>query len=124
MAVLWIPIALLAHRAVDYLNTGRVDRSYSLVHGFVTANALSLGHYLFAPPSEVLPRINFAIALQVGLATVLLAYTLWLQFRRSPDTLRWARRAWIKNLTIYAAAILILEIIWPSTFDSWWMWWA
>lgn len=124
VAALWIPLALLAHRAVDYIYTGRLDRSYSLVHGFVLGNWISLGHYLFASPAEILPRINFAIALQVGLATLLLAVTLWLQFSRSPDSLPWTRRAWTKNLAMYAGAILMLEWLWPSRFDSWWMFWA
>jgi hypothetical protein len=120
VAVLWIPLALLAHRAVHYVYTDRIDYSYSLVHGFVLGNWLSLGHYLFASPAEVLPRINFAIGLQVGLAAVLFGFTLWLQWRRSPSSLQWSRRAWVKNLVFYAVAIGILELIWPSQFDTWW----
>ena len=123
VGALWIPIALLAHRAVDYIYAGKIDRSYSLVHGFVLANWISLGHYLFASPAEVLPRINFAIAIQVGLATLLLVYTLWLQLARDRDSLRWTRRAWTKNLAMYVVLILILEFFWPSQFDTWWMWW-
>ena len=86
VGALWIPIALLAHRAVDRIYSGQVERSYSIVHGFVFANWISLGHYLFASPAVILPRINFAIVVQVVLATVLLVYTLWLQFSRSPDS--------------------------------------
>lgn len=124
VAALWIPLALLAHRAVHYIYTDRIDRSYSLIHGFVLGNWISLGHYLFASPAVVLPRINFAIAVQVGLATVLLVFTLWLQLARSPDSLRWTRRAWAKNVAMYAVAIAVLEFFWPSRFDTWWMWWA
>lgn len=120
---LWIPLALLAHRAVDRIYAGRLEYSYSLVHGFVTANWLSLGHYFFASPADVLPRINFAIGLQVGLATVLLAWTLWLQFRRHPGSLHWSRRAWQKNLLLMAIAIPVLEFFWPSSFSTWWQWW-
>lgn len=120
---LWIPLALLAHRAVDYIYADKVERSYPLVHGFVLGNWISLGHYLFASPAEVLPRINFAIAVQVGMATLLFAVTLWLQLTRHAGTLVWTRRAWVKNLALYAVAIFTLEILWPSTFDSWWMWW-
>jgi hypothetical protein len=123
VAVLWIPLALLAHRAVDYIYTGKIERSYSLVHGFVLGNWLSLGHYVFASPAVVLPRINFAIGLQVGLATLLLFITLWLQLSRAPETLRWTRRAWAKNALVYLAFIGVLEVLWPSNFDSWWMWW-
>lgn len=123
VASLWIPLALLAHRAVDRLYTGKVAYSYSLVHGFVFANWISLGHYLFANPAEVLPRINFAIFLQVGLATVLLGYTLWLQINRHPDSLRWSARAWLKNIALLAVIIPVLELIWPSQFSNWWHWW-
>ncbi|HFX6065121.1 TPA: hypothetical protein ACIE75_005481, partial [Klebsiella pneumoniae] len=61
VGALWIPVALLAHRAVDYIYNGKVDRSYSVVHGYVFANWISLGHYLFGSPAAILPRINFAI---------------------------------------------------------------
>jgi hypothetical protein len=122
-AALWIPLALLAHRAVDYIYAGKITHSFSLVHGFVLGNWISLGHYLFASPATILPRINLAIVVQVGMATLLLAVTLWLQFTRYPDSLRWARRAWVKNVAMYAVAIVVLEWIWPSRFDSWWMWW-
>lgn len=121
VGLLWVPLALLAHRAVDSIYPGRIERSYSLVHGFALGNFLSLGHYLFASPSEVLPRINFAIALQVGLAALLLIYTLWFQAVRAPSSLKWARKAWIKNLMMYAVIITALEIAWPSKFDLWWM---
>lgn len=120
-ASLLIPLALLAHRAVDYIYNGKVERSFSLVHGFVLGNWISLGHYLFASPAAVLPRINFGIAVQVGLATVLLVVTLWLQLTRYPDSLRWTRRAWAKNVAMYAVAIFVLELIWPSKFDWWWL---
>lgn len=123
VGLLWIPLMLLAHRAVDRLHAGRVDYSYSLVHGFVMANWISLGHYLFASPAEVLPRINFAIFLQVGMATLLLAYTLWLQYTRSPDSLHWSRRAWLKNIVLLAVVIPVLEFFWPSRFSAWWHWW-
>lgn len=123
VGVLWIPIALLAHRAVDRIYTGKIEYSYSLVHGFVFANWISLGHYLFASPAEVLPRINFAIFLQVGIATVLLGYTLWLQFSRNRDSLRWSGRAWLKNAALFLVAIFVLELIWPSKFGTWWHWW-
>ena len=123
VALLFIPIMLLAHRAVDYIYRGKVDYSFSLVHGFVLANWISLGHYLFASPSEVLSRINFAIALQVGLATGLLIYTLWFQYQRAPESAMWSRRAWKKNVVMYAVLIGLLELGWPSNFDSWWMFW-
>jgi len=120
VGALWVPLALLAHRAMDYLYTGKVERSYSLVHGFVSGNWLSLGHYLFADPSEVPLRINLIIALQVGLATMLFAFTLWVQFTRSRESLQWTRRAWVKNVALYAVAILVLEWFWPSTYSNWW----
>lgn len=123
VGVLWIPLALLAHRAVDHVYMGKVDRSYSLVHGFVLANWISLGHYLFASPSEVLTRINIAIAIQVGLATVLFLYTVYLQYTRDPASMRWSLKAWRKNLLMYAVLIAVLEVLWPSQFASWWMWW-
>lgn len=123
VGALWIPLALLAHRAVDRIYGGRPEYGYSLVHGFVAANWLSLGHYLFASPAEVLPRINFAIGLQVGLATVLLAWTLWLQYHRHRDSLHWSRRAWQKNLLLLAVLIPVLELFWPSRFSTWWQWW-
>ena len=123
VGALWIPLALLAHRAVDHIYNGKLDRSYSLIHGFVLANWISLGHYLFASPATVLPRINFAIAVQVGLATLLFAYTVWLQWSRSPESLRWSIKAWRKNLVMYVVLITLLELVWPSNFDTWWMWW-
>lgn len=123
VGALFVPIALLAHRAVDYIYNGKVDRSYSLVHGYVLANWNSLGHYFFASPAEVLPRINFAITLQVGLAAVLFFYTLWLQITRSPESLRWTRCAWIRNLVMYFVIVQVLEFFWPSRHDTWWMFW-
>ncbi len=123
VGALWIPVALLAHRAVDYIYNGKVDRSYSVVHGYVFANWISLGHYLFGSPAAILPRINFAIALQVTLATLLFVYTLWLQFSRSRDSLHWTRRAWMRNVAMYVAIVAVLEYFWPSTYSSWWMFW-
>lgn len=120
VGLLWIPLALLAHRAVDYLYQGRIDRSFSMMHGFVLANWISLGHYLFASPAEILWRINFVIILQVGLAALLFVYMLWLQFTRYPDSLVWTRRAWGRNLAMYFVVILVLEFFWPSKFDFWW----
>ena len=46
VALLFIPIMLLAHRAVDYIYRGKVDYSFSLVHGFVLANWISLGRVI------------------------------------------------------------------------------
>ncbi len=121
VGVLWLPLALLAHRAVDAIYMGKIDRSYSLVHGFVAGNFLSLGHYLFASPATILPRINFAIGVQVGLAALLLIVTLWLQFTRSPESLRWTRRAWLKNIALYVVVIFALEQFWPSAYNNWWL---
>jgi hypothetical protein len=123
VGLLWIPVALLAHRAVDYVYAGKVDRSYSLVHSYVLGNWISLGHYLFAPPSAILPRINFGIGVQVGLATVLFAYTLWMQFAHARPSLRWTGRTWARNVAMYAVLIAVLEFFWPSRFDPWWMLW-
>lgn len=124
VGALWIPLALLAHRAVDYVYRGRAGRSYTLIHSFVLANWISLGHYLFAPPTRIVARINLAIGLQVALAAVLLGYTLWLQATSDRASLRWAARAWRRNVVMYAAAVAVLELLWPSAFDPWWMPWA
>lgn len=124
VGALWIPIALLAHRAVDRIYVGKIEYSYALVHAFVTANFISLGHYLFASPAVILPRINFAIFLQVAIAAVLLIYTLWLQYSRSPETLRYARQVWLKNIVYSAIAVSVLEFFWPSRWDSWWYAWV
>lgn len=121
VALLWIPLAMLAHRAVDRIYAGRVERSYSLVHGFVFGNWISLGHYLFADPSAIPMRINLLIGLQVGLATLLFVYALWLQFRRNADSLRWTARAWAKNLALYVVVVFLLEWFWPSTYSGWWL---
>lgn len=121
VGALWIPLALLAHRAVDRIYSGQVERSFSLVHGFVTANFISLGHYLFASPAEILWRINFAIALQVGVAAVLLAFTLWLQLTKYRDTLRWSAHAWMKNIVLLNVVVIVLEFFWPSTYSFWWL---
>ncbi|HQZ59598.1 MAG TPA: hypothetical protein PLR79_07580 [Acinetobacter sp.] len=123
VGALWIPLALLAHRAVDRIYTGRVEYSFALIHSFVLANWISLGHYLFASPAVVLPRINFAIFLQVVIATVLLVYSLWLQWQQYPQTLRFARRTWLSNIALFGIAIVVLELIWPSTWDNWWFFW-
>lgn len=123
VAVLWIPLALLAHRAVDRIYLGKVQYSFVLVHAFVFANWISLGHYLFASPSIVLPRINFAILLQVLLATILLIYSLWLQYKNYPETLARTRRTWGVNAALFIVAVGILELIWPSQWDNWWQWW-
>ncbi len=120
VGALWIPLALLAHRAVDYIHANKLDKTYSLVHGFVSGHWLSLGHYLFANPSDVPLRINLIIGLQVGLATLLFVLALWLQFRKSPASLRWTVRAWAKNLAIYGVVIVTLEQWWPSTYSVWW----
>ncbi len=124
VGLLWIPIALLAHRAVDRIYTGKIEYSYALVHAFISANFISLGHYFFASPAVILPRINFAIFLQVGIATLLLIYTLWLQYTRAPDTFRFARQVWIKNIVFTTVAVCILEFFWPSHWDNWWYAWA
>lgn len=123
VGALWIPLALLAHRAVHYTYTEKLERSYSLVHGFVLGNWISLGHYLFASPAEILPRINFAISLQVGSATILFLYVVWLQRCRAPESFRWVVRAWRKNVLMYAVLVALLEFAWSSRFDTWWMWW-
>ncbi|MCF4164629.1 hypothetical protein L2U69_03090 [Zavarzinia compransoris] len=123
VALLLIPLILLAHRAVDRIYVGKADRSYSLVHGFVSGSWLSLGHYLFASPDQILPRINAIIAIQVILATALFLFALWLQYRRAPQSLRYTGRAWAKNLVLYAVAITVLETLWPSSFSDWWHVW-
>jgi hypothetical protein len=123
VGALWIPLVLLAHRAVDRIYSGRTEYSFVLIHSFVLANWISLGHYLFASPAAVLPRINFAIFLQVGLATLLLLYMLWLQYTRYPQTLRFARHAWLVNIALFTVVIIVLEIIWPSSWDDWWFFW-
>ena len=123
VGALLIPIVLLAHRAVDHIYNGRIERSYSMVHGYVLVNWISLGHYLFGRPADTLPRINLAIGAQVGLAGLLFLYTLWLQFSKAPESLRWTRRAWTRNLAMYAILLAVLEVAWPSRYDSWWMFW-
>lgn len=120
VAMLWIPIALLAHRAVDCIYTGKMKDSYALIHSFVSANFLSLGHYFFESPSAILPRINHVIFLQVAMASVLFLYTLWLQYSRSPDTFRFARRVWLENIMITFIAACVFEYFWPSHWDNWW----
>jgi hypothetical protein len=121
VALLWIPLALLAHRAVDLVYAGKLDRTFSLVHAFVIGNWLSLGHYLYADPNAIAQRINRVIAIQVAIATALFVVALWLQLTRFPQSWRWTGRAWAKNVVMYVLAIFVLERIWPSTFSNWWM---
>lgn len=121
LASLLIPLALLAHRAVDHIYTGKLDRSYSLVHGLVSGHLISLGHYVFARPSDIPLRVNLSVGVQVGLALVLLIYTLWLQMQRHPDSMRWTRKAWMKNVAMYVILGFVLETFWPSKFVTWWI---
>lgn len=123
VGLLWIPLVLLAHRTVDRIYLGKINYSYALVHAFVLANWVSLGHYLFASPAVILPRINFAIFLQVILASILLIYTLWLQYSRAPETLPLSGQVWLKNIGLFIIAVTVLEFFWPSRWDSWWFWW-
>lgn len=123
VALLWIPIALMAHRAVDLIYTGKIKYSFAIIHGFVLANLISLGHYLFACPQDVLPRINIAIFIQTSTASILFFMTLWLQITRYPESLPYAKRAWFKNIAMYAVLIIILESIFPSNFHDWWYSW-
>lgn len=123
VGMLWIPLALLAHRSVDRIYSGKVEYSFVLVHAFVFTNWISLGHYLFGSPAEILPRINFAIFLQVILATILLTYSLWLQYTLYPSTLRRSGRVWFGNFILFVVAIIVLEFFWPSQWDNWWHWW-
>jgi hypothetical protein len=121
VGLLWIPLALIAHRAVDYLYNGKSDRTFTLVHGFVVGNWISLGHYLFASPAEVATRINAIIALQVAMATVLFVYALWLQGSRFSDSWKYTGKIWVKLTAFCGVAIFTLEMVWPSQFDIWWM---
>lgn len=123
VGLLWIPLALLAHRAIDRIYAGRVEYSFVLIHSFVLANWISLGHYLFASPLVILPRINFAIALQVLFAAILLLYVLWLQYTRYPKTLRLTVKSWLQNITLFTIVIFVLELIWPSKWNDWWFFW-
>lgn len=123
VGLLWIPLVLLAHRAVDRIYLNKISYSFALVHAFVLANWVSLGHYLFASPALILPRINFAISLQVVLATILLIYTLWLQVTCAPETLRLSGQVWLKNIGLFIIAVVVLEFFWPSRWDNWWFWW-
>lgn len=121
VGLLWIPLVLIAHRAVDYLYNDKIDRTFTLVHGFVAGNWLSLGHYLFANPADVAVRINTVIALQVAMASVLFVYATWLQSSRYKESLKYTGKTWIKLTAFYAVAIIALETIWPSSFNTWWL---
>ena len=77
-----------------------------------------------APGDPVWLDVYWVLAAMCAAVVVLLAVTLWIQFTRYPDSLRWSRRAWVKNVAMYAVAMVVLELIWPSRFDSWWMWWS
>ncbi|MCO8074040.1 hypothetical protein NI470_10710 [Acinetobacter lwoffii] len=123
VALLWIPIALMAHRAVDLIYIGKIDHSFTVIHSFLLANWISLGHYLFACPQEVSTRINIAIFIQTSMACILFIMTLWLQFTRYPKSLAFAKKAWFKNIVMYVVLIIILESIFPSDFHDWWYTW-
>lgn len=120
LASLLIPLALLSHRAVDHIYTGKLDRSFSLAHGLVSGHLISLGHYVFAKPSDIPLRVNLTVGLQVGLALILFAVALWVQKRRHPESMRWTIKAWKKNVLIYLVLGFVLEQIWPSKFVAWW----
>lgn len=120
LASLLIPLALLAHRAVDYIYAGKLDRSYSLVHGFVSGHLISLGHYVFAKPADIPMRVNLTVGLQVGLAIILFSVALWVQIKKNPDSVRWTIKAWKKNIAIYVVLGVVLEYFWPSKFVTWW----
>ncbi|MFO1217862.1 MAG: hypothetical protein U1E89_05685 [Burkholderiaceae bacterium] len=121
LAALLIPLVLLAHRAVDHIYNGHLERSFSLVHGLVCGHLISLGHYVFARPSDIPLRVNLSVGLQIGMALVLLVYALWLQLQRHPDSMRRTRRAWVKNVAMYVVLGFALETVWPSRFVTWWM---
>ena len=93
----------------------------TLIQGFVVGNWLSFGHYLFANPVDVLPRINAIIAIQTVLASALFVYSLWMQVRFHPDSLPYFRRIWIKLVAFYGITIFALEWAWPSDFQTWWL---
>ena len=121
VAVLWLPLAWVAMRAWHCVKDGEGERGYLLVHGFISGNLLSLGHYLFAAPWEVATRINVAIAVQVGMAALLLATTLRQQARHAPATLAGAARVWVENIGLLVLLVLGLEWFWPSKFSLWWL---
>lgn len=121
VGLLWLPVALMAHRSIDYVYRGKIDRSFTLIHGFVFCNWLSLGHYLFASPTEVTERINLIIALQVACAAVLFVFTLYIQFARYRESLPYTKKTWIKIGILYAIIIPVLELFWPSKFVFWWL---
>ena len=121
VGALWLPLAWLAARAWRCARQGEWARSHLLIHGFVSGNMLSLGHYLFAAPWLIAPRINAAIALQVGMAFVLLAATLRQQARSAPSTLRSSARVWLENVGLLVLLVAVLEWFWPSRFSLWWL---
>jgi len=121
VAALWFPLALAARRAHTTLSGSQPDRVYTLIQGFVVGNWLSFGHYLFANPVDVLPRINAIIAIQTVLASALFVYSLWMQVRFHPDSLPYFRRIWIKLVAFYGITIFALEWVWPSDFQTWWL---
>lgn len=121
VGALWIPLVLMAHRAVDYIYAGDLYRSFKFSHAFVLANLMSLGHYLFASPAETLARINWIIGLQVVMAMLLFALTLWVQARHSRESLNTTGKLWGIMGLQYAGVVVVLEIFWPSNFDLWWM---
>ncbi len=121
VGALWIPLVLMAHRAADYIYAGDLYRSFKFSHAFVLANLMSLGHYLFGSPAEILPRINWIIGLQVVMAVALFGITLWMQARHSRESLRRIGKLWGVMAVQYGVVIVALEIFWPSTFDWWWL---
>lgn len=121
VGALWLPLAWLAVRAVRCARRGEWERTYLLSHGFISGNLLSLGHYLFAAPWEISARINAAIALQVGMALVLLAETLRQQAQYAPEALPRAARVWLENVGLLVVLVLVLEWFWPSRFSLWWL---
>lgn len=72
---------------------------------------------------DVLPRINIAIFIQTSIASVLFVMTLWLQITRYPQSVRYIKPTWLKNIAMYCILIIILESIFPSDFHDWWYTW-
>jgi hypothetical protein len=118
---LWLPLVLLAHRAVDSIYTNNLARSYRFTHEFVMANLVSLGHYLYATPADTLARINFMIFLQVGLAVLLLLFALWMQLSRMPETMRKTGSQWLRMSATVGMLIALLEVLWPAKQAYWWL---
>ncbi|MBF1800859.1 hypothetical protein [Alloalcanivorax profundimaris] len=121
VAALWIPLALAAWRASSTVSGDYPDHVYTLIQGFVIGNWLSFGHYLFASPADVLPRINLIIAIQVTLATILFFYSLWMQLRFHRESMPYFTRIWAKLIAFYGVTIFTLEWFWPSDFQTWWL---